>query len=450
MTNSQCMIRFIGLYVALTAGITFIGCGKTLRVDYGKSRGSAGDQSINGFGVLRRAYARTGWSTRDINRLNDRLATTTAIVWTPTERDTLYDESTEWFDQWLSEKTRTLVYIVPDQGCQARYYGVARQAAPKDQKLEYRRQLARIETEQMLVRLSTEPIPNNGWFSIERAPADTILGGIRTSESLSEWTLPRTIEPSGRSSDVVAVEYKIVPVPAAIAPSPTSQPSPPNTQHSRNPWSWQVYGSSKVKLAHQSLLRADYGSPIITRITAEEWGESKLIVVGNGSLLCNFSLTTPQGQAVATQLIAETGDSSGLVGFLTTDSAGANVSEVDPEINAMTGMELFTVWPLSLIVLHLAVTGFIACMILLPIFGRPRQGKTVSNSDFADHLDAVAVLMSRSGGEEYARRRVSEYMRRIRGETTGQWVQPFAEPPSAPATLLLSSNIATPPTKAAP
>lgn len=168
---------------------------------------------------------------------------------------------------------------------------------------------------------------------------------------------------------------------------------------------------------------------------------------------------------MATQLIAETGDSSGLVGFLTTDSAGANVSEVDPEINARTGMELFTVWPLSLIVLHLAVTGFIACMILLPIFGRPRQGKTVSNSDFADHLDAVAVLMSRSGGEEYARRRVSEYMRRIRGETTGQWVQsdvkqvdpsaqipanPFAEPPSGPATLLLSSNSATPPTKAAP
>jgi len=100
------------------------------------------------------------------------------------------------------------------------------------------------------------------------------------------------------------------------------------------------------------------------------------------------------------------------------------ISDIDPEINAVTGMVLFTVWPLSLVMLHLAVIGFVACMILLPIFGRPREDEGKTASDFRDHLDAVASLMHRSGGEEFARRRVSDYMRRIRGDVVGDWIMP--------------------------
>lgn len=437
MTNTNHAVRLLLLAVTLASGLGSVGCGKKFRFDYGQSRGAAGDQSINGFGALRRTYKNSGWSTRDVNRLNDRLSSTTAIVWTPTQRDTLFDQSTKWFDEWLREQTRTLVYVVPDQGCKARYFEVARQVAPDAQKLEYRRQLARVETDQMLVRFNGEPIPSNGWFQIERTPSGTTYGSKSVNKPKGEWMrfLPvASAEQSIDDPDIddTDIEYKIEPVLTATATIATAATISMPTMFG------QTYGTSQVTPTHTTLVSADDGSPIITRLTSKEWGQSKVIVVGNGSMLCNFSLTAPQGQAIATQLIAETGDTPGLVGFLTTDGAGAQVSDVNPEINSLTGAELFSVWPLSLIIMHLAITGFVACMILFPIFGRPRRSESTSNSDFASHLDAVAVLMSRSGGEQYARHRVSEYMRRIRGETSGTWVipdpelkpsNPFANPP---------------------
>jgi hypothetical protein len=460
MRKSDCVTNSLLGCLVLVVGLGIVGCGTRFRVDYGKSRGAAGDQSINGFGGLRRAYDKAGWSTRDVNRLNDRLAATTAIVWTPTVRDTLFDNSTKWFDKWLGEQTRTLVYVVPDQGCEAHYISVARQLAPSDQRLEYRRRLARIETDQMVSRLRDDSIPSNGWFTIERTSAGTTVGNRSTEVPTGQWTLPSSTDPAVTTLAGTNIEYKIVPAATVTPPaSPTNSASSPNPNPPVvvSPSYGPTYGASTVELTHTTLLSADDGSPIITRVTSEEWGQSKLIVVGDGSLLCNFSLATPQGQAIATQLIAETGEHPGLVGFLSTDYGGAPISDVNPEINSLTGMELFTVWPLSLIIVHLAVMGFVACMILLPIFGRPCQAEAASHSDFADHLDAVAVLMSRSGGEEYARHRVSEYMRRIRGETAGVWVlpeskptKPLVEPPSSASALLSPSNLTTPPTKAAP
>jgi hypothetical protein len=44
--------------------------------------------------------------------------------------------------------------------------------------------------------------------------------------------------------------------------------------------------------------------------------------------------------------------------------------------------------------------------------------------DLGHHLDAVAALMKRVGGESYARGRISDYMKRMHGETSGPWVLP--------------------------
>ena len=42
--------------------------------------------------------------------------------------------------------------------------------------------------------------------------------------------------------------------------------------------------------------------------------------------------------------------------------------------------------------------------------------------NFGDHLDAVATLMERAGGKKNARVKISDYMKRIRGETAGPWI----------------------------
>ena len=51
----------------------------------------------------------------------------------------------------------------------------------------------------------------------------------------------------------------------------------------------------------------------------------------------------------------------------------------DPDASYPTGLEVFTVWPLGIIVLHLAFLGILCCYVAFPIFGRPRQ--VALNSD---------------------------------------------------------------------
>jgi hypothetical protein len=407
-------------FVFVVAALMLSGCGQTLRTKYGQSRGVDGDESINGFGVLRRAYVNEGWQTRDVNRLNQRLENVETLVWLPDTRDSLDQDAIDWLEEWLQAKKRTLIYLVPDNGCEADYLHAARVFAPPEQKLEYRRRLARVETMQSVNRLRETSILANDWFGLEYLPDQR-----RLTTTSGPWqfvendlsTAPRTLGPSG----FVSMLYRIRDnAPTIIVPT-ASVPSAGTVD-------------TEQALTHTPLMTLNDGSVIISRLSREDWKESQIIVVSNGSLLSNYSLTTPSGRALASHLINQSGDNPATVAFLHTDYRGAQISEVDPEINALTGMELFTVWPLSLIMLHLAVMGLVACMILLPIFGRPREGESKSASDFGDHLDAVAKLMHHSGGEDFARRRVSEYMKRIRGEVTGEWVIPDPKPPSTPST----------------
>ncbi len=161
---------------------------------------------------------------------------------------------------------------------------------------------------------------------------------------------------------------------------------------------------------------------LVAKLTSSDWGTSKVLVISGGSLLCNYSLTKPINQELVANLLQECGDQPGKLGYMTTGYGGANVKSVDQEISRTLGLETLTTWPLNVIMLNLALIGFIACMILLPIFGRPKRMITKSSHDFADHLDAVAALMYKSGGEPEARRRISDYMRRVRGEHSGPWV----------------------------
>ena len=152
-------------------------------------------------------------------------------------------------------------------------------------------------------------------------------------------------------------------------------------------------------------------------------------------MLTNYAFTTPFTRALAEEIVDATidpSDSELIAGFITSEYGSVPISELKPGETKASGMELLTTWPLSLVTIHAVFLGIVALLILLPIFGRPRQVVRSSLSRFGDHLDAVAALMFRTGGEEYARRRISEYHRRVRGETTGPWVLPETQPPKTP------------------
>ena len=94
------------------------GCSR-LSTDYGNTKGVSGRQSLNGFGALRKSYERTGFRSRDVSRLSDRVMRTDVIVWTPQILGTVNTDVTRWFERWLGLGGRTLVYVVPDSGSEA-------------------------------------------------------------------------------------------------------------------------------------------------------------------------------------------------------------------------------------------------------------------------------------------------------------------------------------------
>ena len=177
------------------------------------------------------------------------------------------------------------------------------------------------------------------------------------------------------------------------------------------------------------------GQALVAKIQSKRWDQSQVIVVAGGSLVTNFALTRSTGHDIANRIVSESHQSFGdstesggselpLAGFLTTDWSGVSVSDRKPGAPIASGMELLTVWPISLVTIHGVLLGLIVCLMLFPIFGRPRRLRRVDHSDFGDHLDAVAALMNKAGGEEFAKQRISEYIKRIRGENSGPWVQP--------------------------
>jgi hypothetical protein len=411
-----------------TAGLSMLllltvvgGCNRGLPTEYGKSKGRSGLQSINGFGTLRRSFESNGWKTQDIRRLSARLQSVDAIVWTPTTHlPTAADESEaiHWLQQWLDERPRTLIYVIPDDGSELDYWRLAKGLAPPAQRLEYRRRYARTLTTWM-TEPQDQPSLDRIWFKAKRRKQDSpsweILHPVSAVDSAATPVTPPTVSSTAR---VRTGRSGVV-----ISPSGSSE----------------LESIDPERFQYEPLISDDAEATLVMRISWDPAGidgdgdegmdgPSQVLVVAGGSQVNNFALTQPQGRQVAQTLLDHSelsrGSGAGRAAFLLSNYTGVPVSEGSDEPPISSGMELLTVWPLSLVTMHLALMGIIACLILLPIFGRPRHVKERPTSDFADHIHAVAVLMNRSGGEEFARARISDYFRRLRGETAGKWIAP--------------------------
>ncbi len=408
------MGRLGRLAIILAIAATMVGCRQRLETDYGPSDGGVGTQSINGFATLRQRFRDDGWQTQDVYRLNERLESLDALVWTPST--VLADDIAGlfWLQGWLSQRPRTLVYVIPDGGSEVDYWRLARRSAPPDQRVEYRRRAAR----GLAKRLNGEP-------SRGRPTPDSIdrlwFRGLRRAHAEPIWdvfaeTIPQTQTTLASQWQALLEEDS-----AAIKPAPDErvpadrlryEPLPPQIDH--RPLAVKIESREATDRASTAL------------------GSSQVIVVAGGSWLTNFALARPDeplGRELAAEIIAHSADragsETGRIGFLLTgvDSVPiSNADEVRPPVS--TGMELLTTWPLSLVTLHLAFMGIVACLVLLPIFGRPTRLDRRSPNDFADHIKAVAVLMRRTGIETTARIQISDYFRQVRGETSGPWVLP--------------------------
>ena len=73
-----------------------------------------------------------------------------------------------------------------------------------------------------------------------------------------------------------------------------------------------------------------------------------------------------------------------------------------------TGLEILYVWPINVVLLHLAVLGIIFCFARFPIFGTPRQAAAVSTSDFGLH--AIKGRRDASIAKLEQRRHLGEFL----------------------------------------
>lgn len=427
--------------------ILFSGCG-TISTEYGKTKGLSGRSSLNGFGALRTSYERAGFRSRDVTRLSDRVLRTDVIVWTPQVLGAVNPQVTRWLEKWLSRGNHTLVYIVPDSGSEADYWLDAAKLAPPAQRLEYRKRAAKSINERMTWRMNRARVQSNGWFRIEPLVHRTKIGDLSGA-----WSVDIGKMPSGEAD--VAVEYLVVAYDPeaekasaqanAAATLPSVGPTGPGTPNWTLPTETQP---TRTPIRFSELVRTETGNPIVAEIDSKNWNNSRIIVVAGGSLLTNYALTRPMNRRLAEKIIGESrpaGVQNPSAGFLTSNWNEIPVTESRAGVPQASGMELLTVWPISLVTMHGVMLGLVIGLMLLPIFGRPRSIGRSKQSDFGHHLDAVAALMNKSGGEVYARARISEYMKRMHGETSGPWVLPDSPAHRVSATLppLMSKRLAS-------
>jgi hypothetical protein len=440
------------------------GCAEELPTKYGNSTGPVGQQSINGFGALRDSLIASGWSTRKLTTLSDRMNGLDAVVWMPNVLISPRPDEMLWLADWLRQRPRTLVYVLCDPGSESDYWETMSSQVDAGQKSEYERRaaehLSKVMTE---FTWGTRPQPllvDHRWFSTRYRPLQ-----------VPSWE----ILPHDPASDSITPP----------SPFPHSQPEAARKKRPASPSAGPVSGIDEIDgdeyfeadwLRFETLVASEDGVPLAIRLTSNPnqtrvWhryedrvaagafdsdapvipdstfgpgpnsvtpqatgtptgmiGQSEVIVIAGGALINNFAVLKyerPQGRELVRRLITEmaqrTVNDPPRAGLIHSDSGGLEIDSEDEKPSVGLGSEWLTIWPISLVTLHMALIGVIACLVMLPIFGRARRDRDEASSDFADHIRAVAQLMRRTGGEATARAKIRDYFRKIRGETAGPW-----------------------------
>lgn len=412
--------------VLLLVQLAVAGCSR-FDAQYGASDGASGTQSLNGFGAFRTALQQPPPSgdpeilTHDATRLSGRDAQNDVIVWIPTAwSPSNLTEVQDWLDQWLRQNHRTLVFIVPDNGSTEAYFREAAALAPPEQRLNYRRQLAKLINGRTLAETERSDVTLGDWFTAAALPYSAVLPDRQLTEFSLQESKIRVVRPTTHSS-----------------PKPSSPSGSKNAKSAQTP----IGNDESEDLHWEALEQATAMLPnapsdltTLARITRDRWNDSQVLVVASGALVTNFAMTGNAGRKMADRvrdeirLASDAGPDQPIeVAFLSSDDRPILVSDVKPGMPRTRGWELMTEMPLSLINLHVAFLGIVLCLMLLPVFGRPRSVRYSHPTHFGNHLSAMATLMRRSGGTNYAKLKISEYLRQVRGETSGPWVLPQSD-----------------------
>lgn len=375
-----------GRHIALWLATLMLGAGcgtDEIETAYGKRRGYPGAESVNGTSVLAAMFEAKGHRVSTWRRLSPKLFEADTLVWIPDDFDLPTEEEREFLETWLSDTNpgSTLIYVGRDYDAGPEYWARVAPQAPPEQKLEVARRRASLQAEYDSKRASLPAREAADWFVVDNERPH------REVRTLSG--------PWAEGIDAAQVEIEL-----------NSRFLPPGDVEQQmwrdRDWRW-----SGDDAAVETLLASE-NEPLVMRVTHEEWGGSQIILVTNGSFLLNLPLVNHEHRKLAARLI-DLCPPGGRVVFLESAVGGLPVFDEEPGADAPTGFEVFTVWPLGVILIHLSALGILACFAMFPVFGRPKELPRPNAADFGQHVTALGELLEQTGDREYALSRIQQY-----------------------------------------
>lgn len=360
------------------------GCGQAKAIDetYGRRRGTSGNASVSGTAVFAGMFEAAGHRVVTARRLSSKLESMDVLVWAPDDFRPPSEEVLAYLDAWFdAADERTLIYIGRDFDAACTYWEEILPSAPADQVLEITSRLAMRQSDYDAARGQIPTDHDGPWFSLGRdrpqRQVHTLRGplsdGIDASQCRIElrgrFCLPRSLDEDNQQAGAVGL------------------------------------------VEAEPLLESEAGL-LVGRVRRPNWNGSQVLVVANGSFLLNLPLVNHQHRKLAGRLIGLCGRTGQNVVFLESGPGGVIISDRELEMHHL--VRAFTQWPINCILLHLTMLGIVYCVFAFPIFGRPRELASDSQSDFGKHIDALGGLLKRTGDRAYAQARLTHYQQTVR------------------------------------
>lgn len=371
-------VRRLGLWLAVVSSL-LTGCHRSeeLDVTYGRRKG-VGAESVNGTSVLGEMFAQAGFTVSSWRRLSPRLDREQVLVWAPDRYAPPQAAEINFLETWLQDSPgRTLIYIGRGYDAGGDYWQEILPRLTSGERIVARQRLAQQQVE-MARRAVQAAQATCSWFTLD--PEARV---VRPTQFTGPW-----------SEAVTADEMRLSFHDKLTIPQGDDESE------------WES------SYATEELLVAD-GRLVAGKLTRASWPDSQLIVIANGSWLLNYPLVNTGHQQLAARLIEECGPPD-RVCFLESGEAWLTIADTDANVPLL--LQVFRVYPLNVVTLHVVCLGILYCCRVLPIFGRPRQLPDENVADFGKHVTAVGELLARAHDVASAQEQVRQYREVVQGK----------------------------------
>ncbi|MEQ1827606.1 MAG: hypothetical protein ABL921_16725 [Pirellula sp.] len=429
----------------LCLAMTVVGCGGRLRTEYGASEGSVARESPAGVSLFRGMCEADGRRTMLVRSFSPRSSTKLqAIVWTPDSFLKHKAATYDWIERWLATGGKTLVYVGRDYSPVAEYWSQiandANEQEDPDGYIEAMQDRATQQAELDLMRANSRKKMATPWFLMDHEQTTeqritsfdgpwangidpnqakiSLRSHIHGYDSYSKEELEKMFEKPPTAAATTAAATTA----AATTAAATKSTTPPEFE-----LEWQSSDEDMLKLVKElrddempelsPLLATDKGLPLIAKVTSPGWGDSKIVVLANASLISNIALVNSQNRKLAYNVLDLLPKKD--IGFLS--GVMDPLVRKDDSSDQQKGFEMLTIWPLNVITIHAVFLGMLMLLAVYPIFGRAKQLPPRTTRDFGQHVDAVGSLLRKSKDRFYATSTIADYFRIVRKEPTSPW-----------------------------